>query len=29
MAHEKLSEETVKRLPVPDAGNRITYFAGA
>ena len=26
---EKLSEETVKRLPVPDTGNRITYFAGA
>ncbi len=25
---EKLSEETVKRLPVPDRGNRITYFAG-
>ena len=29
MAHEKLREETVKRLPVPDAGNRVTYFAGA
>ena len=29
MAHKKLSEETVKRLPVPDAGNRVTYFAGA
>ena len=29
MTHEKLSEETVKRLPVPDAGNRVTYFAGA
>ena len=29
MAHQKLSEETVKRLPVPDAGNRVTYFAGA
>ena len=27
MAHEKLSEETVKRLPVPTKGNRITYFA--
>ena len=27
--HGKLSEETVKRLPVPDSGNRITYFAGA
>jgi integrase len=26
---EKLSEETIKRLPVPDTGNRITYFAGA
>ena len=26
---DKLSEETVKRLPVPDRGNRITYFAGA
>jgi integrase len=26
---EKLSEEAVKRLPVPDAGNRVTYFAGA
>jgi integrase len=25
----KLSEETVKRLPVPDTGNRVTYFAGA
>ena len=25
----KLSEETVKRLPVPDSGNRVTYFAGA
>jgi integrase len=29
MTHGKLSEETVKRLPVPDTGNRITYFAGA
>jgi Arm DNA-binding domain len=29
MAHKKLSEESVKRLPVPDAGNRVTYFAGA
>ena len=29
MTHEKLSEETVKRLPAPDAGNRITYFVGA
>jgi integrase len=29
MIRWKLSEETVKRLPVPDTGNRITYFAGA
>src|SRR6516165_9488012 len=29
MTSGKLSEETIKRLPVPDAGNRITYFAGA
>jgi integrase len=29
MTHAKLSEETVKRLPIPDTGNRITYFAGA
>jgi integrase len=29
MTHGKLSEETVKRLPVPHTGNRITYFAGA
>jgi integrase len=29
MTHGKLSEETVKRLPVPATGNRITYFAGA
>src|SRR5881392_4442530 len=29
MTHGKLSEETVKRLPVPDTGNRVTYFAGA
>jgi integrase len=29
MRHGKLSEETVKRLPLPDTGNRITYFAGA
>ena len=29
MTHGKLSEETVKRLPIPDTGNRITYFAGA
>jgi integrase len=25
---QRLSEETVKRLPVPERGNRITYFAG-
>ena len=25
---EKLSEQTVKRLPIPPGGNRITYFAG-
>ena len=25
----KLSEEAIKRLPVPPTGNRITYFAGA
>ena len=24
-----ISEETIKSLPVPDTGNRITYFAGA
>src|ERR1700681_2624222 len=29
MKPEKLSEETIKRLPVPSAGNSITYFAGA
>jgi integrase len=29
MTHAKLSEETVKRLQVPDTGNRIIYFAGA
>ncbi len=29
MTHAKLSEETVKRLPVPDRGNCVTYFAGA
>jgi integrase len=29
MVPGKLNEETVKRLPVPDTGNRITYFAGA
>src|SRR5208282_6093024 len=26
---ERLSEEIVKRLSPPDAGNRVTYFAGA
>ncbi len=25
----RLNEETIKRLPIPDTGNRITYFAGA
>jgi integrase len=29
MTYGKLSEETIKRLPVPDTGNRIVYFAGA
>jgi integrase len=29
LTYGKLSEETVKRLPLPDTGNRITYFAGA
>ena len=29
MNRERLSEETIKRLPIPDTGNRITYFAGA
>ena len=24
----KLSEETVKRLPVPETGNKVWYFAG-
>src|SRR5690242_17648639 len=24
----KLSEETIKRLPLPETGNRVTYFAG-
>ncbi len=27
--HERLSEDTIKRLPVPATGNSITYFAGA
>src|SRR6266849_3927875 len=25
----KLNEETVKRLPIPDTGNYVTYYAGA
>ena len=29
MKPAKLSEETVKRLPVPATGNQVTYFAGA
>src|SRR5271155_3117429 len=29
MTSVKLSEETVKRLPIPTKGNRVTYFAGA
>jgi len=29
MQHKQLNEEAVKRLPVPAAGNRIIYFAGA
>ena len=29
MTRAKLNEETIKRLPVPARGNRITYFAGA
>jgi len=29
MTHGKLNDEVVKRLAVPDIGNRITYFAGA
>ncbi len=29
MKPQRLSEETIKRLPVPGAGNSITYFAGA
>ena len=29
MAPEKLSEEAIKRLPIPSKGNRVTYFAGA
>jgi len=29
MTQGKLSEETVRKLPIPATGNRITYFAGA
>jgi len=29
MKSEKLSEETIKRLPIPGTGNRVIYFAGA
>src|ERR1039458_3957331 len=29
MKPERLSEETIKRLPIPAMGNSITYFAGA
>jgi integrase len=29
MISGKLSEETIKKLPVPTKGNRVTYFAGA
>ena len=29
MTSAKLNEETVKRLPIPTKGNRVTYFAGA
>src|SRR5579863_1918386 len=29
MAEGKLSEDTIKRLPVPQTGNHVTYFAGA
>src|SRR5277367_3914313 len=29
MTSGRLSEETIKRLPVPAKGNHITYFAGA
>src|SRR5437660_6314550 len=27
--HVKLNEETVKRLGIPEKGNRVTYFPGA
>jgi integrase len=29
MSDGKLNEETIKRLPIPAAGNRVTYFPGA
>jgi integrase len=29
MTHGKLSEEIVRRLPIPPTGNRVTYYAGA
>ena len=29
MTQVRLNEETVRRLPVPSKGNRVTYFAGA
>src|SRR5271170_2196705 len=29
MKSERLNEETIKQLPIPETGNRITYFAGA
>jgi integrase len=29
MKPQRLNEESIKRLAVPDAGNRVTYFAGA
>src|SRR5246127_5800486 len=29
MAPEKLSEEVIKRLPIPSKGNRVAYFGGA
>jgi integrase len=28
MTRPKLNEDTIKKLPVPDRGNRVTYFAG-
>src|SRR5690348_12286657 len=29
MLQAKLNEDTIKRLPTPASGNRVTYFAGA